>query len=247
MNRDELFIEPRDRTSDFEFNDEVAEVFDDMISRSVPLYTEQQGMIEEIGKYFSAKGTTIYDLGCSTATTLINLCYKVDSSICLIGYDNSLPMIKKAKEKIKQHGFEDRIEVRYGNFNGDLDEIGMENASLVTLCWTLQFIRPLKRDNLIRKIYDSLIENGVLLITEKILTNNSLMNRLFVNFYYDYKKREGYSREEIVGKREALENVLVPYRIDENIEMLKRNGFEIVETYFQWYNFAGFICIKKPI
>lgn len=246
VNRDKLFIEPKDHTSDFKFDDKVVEVFDDMISRSVPLYMEQQEMITEIGKYFSAKGTNTYDLGCSTATTLINLCYKVDSSICLIGYDNSLPMIKKAKEKIEQHGFEGRIEVRYGDLNGDLDEIVMENASLVTLCWTLQFIRPLKRGNLIRKIYDSLIENGVLLLTEKILTNNSLMNRFFVNFYYDHKYRNGYTKEEIDGKREALENVLIPYRIDENIEMLTRNGFEIVETYFQWYNFAGLICIKEP-
>ena len=247
MDRDRVFLKPRELTSDFEFNDEVAEVFDDMISRSVPLYMEQQGMIKEIGKYFSVKGTNIYDLGCSTATTLINLCNEVDSSICLIGYDKSLPMIKRAKEKIKLYGFEDRIEVRYCDFNGELDELSMENASLVTMCWTLQFIRPLKRDNLIQKIYDALIENGVLLVTEKILTNNSLMNRIFVNFYYDYKKRQGYSNEEIVGKREALENVLVPYRVDENIEMLKRNGFEIVETYFQWYNFTGFICIKKQI
>lgn len=103
MNRDKLFIESRDRTSDFKFDDKVVEDFDDMISRSVPLYTEQQEVITEIGKYFSARGTNIYDLGCSAATTLINLCYKVDSSICLIGYDNSLPMIKKAKDKIQQH------------------------------------------------------------------------------------------------------------------------------------------------
>ncbi len=86
---------------------------------------------------------------------------------------------------------------------------------------------------------------GVLVVTEKILTNDSNMNRFFIDFYYDFKGRKGYSGEEIIRKRQALENVLIPYRSDENLEMFRRNGFEIAETFFQWYNFAGFLCVKK--
>jgi tRNA (cmo5U34)-methyltransferase len=86
---------------------------------------------------------------------------------------------------------------------------------------------------------------GVLVVTEKILTNDSHMNRFFIDFYYDFKGRKGYSGEEIIRKREALENVLIPYRSDENLEIFRRNGFEIAETFFQWYNFAGFLCVKK--
>ena len=239
-------MESNERGSDFEFNDEVAEVFDDMISRSVPFYLDQQAMIKEIAEKFAVKATKIYDLGCSTATTLINLCQVVDDSIFLIGYDNSMPMIDRAKQKIKEHGFDHRIELRYGDLNGDVSDLSLENASMITMCWTLQFVRPLKRDNLIKAIYNGLVEDGVFLVTEKILTNNSHMNRFFIDFYYDYKKRHGYTNEEIQHKREALENVLVPYRIEENLEMFRRNGFEIVETFFQWYNFAGFLCVKKP-
>jgi tRNA (cmo5U34)-methyltransferase len=113
------------------------------------------------------------------------------------------------------------------------------------MCWTLQFIRPLGRDRLIRRIFDSLGDGGALICCEKILTNDSDMNRFFVDFYYDFKRRNGYSEDEILRKREALENVLVPYRADENIELFRHNGFQIVETFFQWYNFCGFLCVKR--
>jgi len=122
----------------------------------------------------------------------------------------------------------------------------MENASVVTMCWTLQFIRPVRRDTLIRWIYDALVDQGALIVTEKILTNDGNVNRLFIDFYYEFKKGRGYSNAEIQRKREALENVLIPYRLEENLDLFRRNGFEVVETFFQWFNFAGFLCIKRP-
>ncbi len=247
MKRDQVFLTTAARVHDFEFNTEVAEVFDDMLVRSVPFYAEQQFMIKELGKKFVIPETNVYDLGCSTATTLVNLCREIKGAAHLIGYDNSIPMLERARLKIKENGMEDRIEVRDGDLNGDLSQLGLENASVVTLCWTLQFVRPLQRDNLIKCIYHGLVEDGALVVTEKVLTNNTHMNRFFIDFYYAFKRRNGYSEEEILRKREALENVLIPYRIDENLEMFRRNGFEIVETFFQWYNFAGFLCVKKPL
>jgi tRNA (cmo5U34)-methyltransferase len=247
MKRDRVFFESSVGTSEFTFNAEVAEVFDDMIVRSVPFYLEQQDMIKEIGKKFWIPSTDIYDLGCSTATTLINLCREISEPARFIGYDNSIPMLERAKRKVKEKGFDDRIEVRYGDLSGDLSKLSLSNSSVVTMCFTFQFVRPLKRDSLIKKIYDGLVENGVLVLTEKILTNSSSMNRFFIDFYYDFKRRNGYSENEILIKREALENVLIPYRIDENYEIFRRNGFEIVETFFQWFNFVGFICVKKPV
>lgn len=107
-------------------------------------------------------------------------------------------------------------------------------------------MRPLGRDALIGHIYDSLASEGALIVTEKILTNNGHVNRFFIDFYYDFKRKQGYSDTEIARKREALENVLVPYQLQENLDLFRRNGFEIVETFFQWFNFAGFLCVKKP-
>jgi tRNA (cmo5U34)-methyltransferase len=245
MKRDDVYKTNTSRSCNFEFNKEVAEVFDDMLLRSVPFYLEQQHMLKEIGKKFWIPGTKVYDLGCSTATTLINLCRELDKSARLIGYDNSLPMLEQARLKINDSGLADRIKVRHADFNAPLSSMSLENASVVTICWTLQFVRPLQRDNLIKWIYKGLVDGGVLIVTEKVLTNNSHMNRFFIDFYYEFKRRNAYSEHEILRKREALENVLVPYRIDENLEMFRRYGFDIVETFFQWYNFAGFLCVKK--
>jgi tRNA (cmo5U34)-methyltransferase len=218
-----------------------------MLERSIPFYLEQQHMIEEIGKKFLVPGTSIYDLGCSTGTTLINLSAAVDTTESFVGYDNSIPMLDQARKKIREHNLENRIEVRYFDLNSDLTQLSLENAGMVTMCWTLQFLRPLRRDDLIKRIYQGLVENGILVVTEKVLTNSTHMNRFFIDFFYEFKKRNGYSNSEIQHKREALENVLIPYRIDENIEMFRRNGFEIADLFFLWYNFAGFLCIKKPV
>ena len=45
-------------------------------------------------------------------------------------------------------------------------------------------------------------------------------------------------------KREALENVLIPYTQDENEAMLKEAGFKYSELLFRWANFALFIAYK---
>ena len=246
MKRDAVFTGSEKRASDFEFDREVAEVFDDMLLRSIPFYAEQQKMARRIARKFWQPGTTICDLGCSTATTMIELSKELSPEARFVGYDNSAPMLEQARGKIAEHCLTERIEVRHADLNGDLSQLAIENASVVTMFWTLQFVRPLRRDDLIRWVYDGLADEGVFIVTEKVLTNSGHMNRFFVEFYYDFKRAQGYSETEILRKREALENVLVPYRIEENLELFQRNGFQIVETFFQWFNFAGFLCVKKP-
>jgi tRNA (cmo5U34)-methyltransferase len=246
MKRDKTFLRSDKPAGDFEFNAEVAEVFDDMLERSVPFYGEQQAMIRSMVDRMWIPGTKIYDLGCSTATTLIGLCRELPTSARLVGYDNSPAMLKRAMRKVETNHFQKRIALRHAELNGRLADFPLQNAGVVTMCWTLMFIRPLRRDNVIRWIYDSLVDEGVLIVTEKILTNNGHMNRFFIDLYYEFKKQRGYSETEISHKREALENVLIPYRIEENLDLFRRNGFDIVETFFQWFNFAGFLCVKKP-
>ncbi len=243
--RDSVFSRDTARASDFEFNEEVAGVFDDMLVRSVPCYLEQQRLIQQIAGRFLVEGRTVYDLGCSTGTTLMNIAGALGQATRLVGYDNSTPMLERARNNVAKAGLADRVDLRYADLNDNLSALDLEGAGVVTLCWTLQFVRPLGRDRLVRKIYESLGEGGVLICCEKILTNDSDMNRFFVDFYYDFKRRNGYSEHEILRKREALENVLVPYRADENTELFKRNGFQIVQTFFQWYNFCGFLCVKS--
>ena len=244
MSKDQVFAGSAARASDFEFNKEVAEVFDDMLNRSVPYYREQQALMQQIARKFYVPGTCVYDLGCSTGVTLINMAKVLGPNVPLIGYDYSKPMLEKAHANIAKAGLSEQIELRQGDFNDVLDKMELQNASVVTLCWTLQFVRPLWRDRLIKWINQGTVAGGAFVCMEKILTNSSDMNRYFIDFYYEYKASNGYTPEEILRKREALENVLVPYRTDENFELFRRNGYATVETCFQWFNFAGYLCVK---
>jgi tRNA (cmo5U34)-methyltransferase len=111
--------------------------------------------------------------------------------------------------------------------------------------WTLQFVRPLQREGLLRRIYTSLRPGGALLMAEKVLVEDSMLNRMYIELYYRYKSKQGYSVEEIQRKRESLENVLIPYRVEENVELLQRCGFDTVDTCFRWFNWAAFVALKR--
>ena len=194
--RDAVFATTAARGGDFEFNEQVAEVFDDMLARSVPLYFEQQHMVMELARKFWIEGTRIYDLGCSTATTLVNIARELGPSSQLVGYDNSPAMLERAGKKIADSGMDNRIELRLGDLDGNPQDLDLSNAGVVTTCWTLQFIRPARRERLIRFISDNLVD-GALIVTEKVLTKHKTMNNHFIEFYYEYKRRNGYSDGEI--------------------------------------------------
>lgn len=240
MIRDDLF-ERQEEFGDFRFDRATATVFDDMVSRSVPFYHEIQRMTAELAADFAVEGTTLYDLGCSTGTTLIELDRKVAPGVHFVGLDNSEEMLVKGREKLAESGLKRPCELRYADLH---QEAGIENASVVVMLLTLQFIRPLYRSQLIRKIYQGLREQGCLLLIEKITLEDSLLNRLYIQHYYDMKRRNGYSELEISRKREALENVLIPYRAEENRELLLSEGFRCCDEYFRWYNFTGLVAIK---
>jgi len=239
--KDKIF-EHDQEVADFVFDKNVASVFDDMVSRSVPFYIETQMMALRLACHFVRTETNIYDLGCSTGTVLGELAEMVpDPSVGLIGIDNSDSMLKQAQEKLSKLSSPERVELRNDDLSGDVE---IKNASVVIMNYTLQFIRPLQREALVQRIYDGLCKNGCLILVEKVLGNDSLFNRLYIELYYEYKRKQGYSDTEIAKKREALENILVPYRIDENMDLLKKCGFSSVDIFYKWYNFAGFIAVR---
>jgi tRNA (cmo5U34)-methyltransferase len=239
--KDEVFNQPLDAVADFNFGEKVASVFDDMLDRSVPFYREVQRMITEMAVDFAVEGTNIYDLGCSTGTTMLSLDAQLNPKIKFIGVDNSEEMLKRCRQKLVECGFKRDHELVCADLN---QGVQIQNASLVLMVLTLQFIRPLYRDKLIQTILQGLNENGCLILVEKVLGEDSIFNRLFIRYYYDLKKRHGYSELEIAQKREALENVLVPYKLLENREMLLRAGFRYCDVFFKWYNFTGMIAVK---
>jgi tRNA (cmo5U34)-methyltransferase len=238
--KDEVFREPQP-IADFRFGEKIAAVFDNMLDRSVPFYQEMQRMIAEMAVDFATEGSNIYDLGCSTGTTLLNLDAAVEARVKLIGVDSSDEMLKRCRLKLAERGFKHEYELVCADLNRG---VAIENASMVMLVLTLQFIRPLYRETLVKTICGGLNENGCLIIVEKVLGEDSVFNRLFIKYYYDMKRSHGYSELEISQKREALENVLVPYKLMENREMLLRAGFRYCDVFFKWYNFCGMVAIK---
>ena len=238
--KDEVFRQA-EPAADFSFGEKVASVFDDMLDRSVPFYQEMQRMIAEMAVDFAVPGTNIYDLGCATGTTLINLDATAPPGVRFVGVDNSEEMLKRCRVKLEERKLRHEYELVCADLN---QGVQIQNASMVLMVLTLQFVRPLYRDTLVKSTRDGLKENGCLILVEKVLGEDSVFNRLFIKYYYDLKKRHGYSEMEIANKREALENVLVPYKLLENREMLLRAGFRYCDVFFKWYNFCGMIALK---
>jgi tRNA (cmo5U34)-methyltransferase len=242
QNLDNVFKDEIKKPSDFKFGATVANAFDDMVERSVPFYNEIQRMIIELAAEHALPNTNVVDLGCSTGTTMIGLNPYVDENINFIGVDDSAEMLKKCDIKLQQANFKRKYELVEADLHNDFT---IENASVVILCLTLQFVRPIFREKLLKKIFDGLVPGGVLIVSEKILAEDSMFNRNFIKYYYDYKRRNQYSELEISQKREALENVLIPYKLSENFKILQEAGFMHTETFFKWYNFSGFIAVKN--
>lgn len=242
MDRDRIFDDEIERADDFKFDAIVAKVFDDMVNRSVPCYGEIQRMITELAAHHAVPGSDVYDLGCSTGTTMVSMDTMVQKGIRFIGIDNSWEMLEKCRSKLQEVGFSRDYELQCADLNQGLK---INNASVVVLCLTLQFVRPIYREQLVKDIYEGLNEAGVLILVEKILAEDSVFNRDFIEYYYKYKRRNQYSDMEISQKREALENVLVPYKLSENIAMLRDRGFAHCEVFFKWYNFVGLVATKK--
>ena len=238
---DQLFDAEATGSSDFRFDQKTAAVFDNMVSRSVPFYHEIQRMTGEIAGDFAVDGTNLFDLGCSTGTTLLQLDPSVSNGVRFVGVDNSADMLDKAREKLKAHGLTRPFDLQLADLHRDRP---VENASVVVINLTLQFIRPLYRERVVKSVFEGLNDQGCLILVEKQTMPDSLLNRLFIRYYYEMKRRNGYSEVEIAQKREALENVLIPYRPEENREMLKSVGFKYAEEFFRWYNFAGMIAVK---
>jgi tRNA (cmo5U34)-methyltransferase len=209
-----------------------------MLNRSVPFYKENLKLQIDILSQFLKENDTILDLGSSTGTFLINLAKRV-KNLKLIGIDNSHAMIEEAKKKSRAFG----VEIEF--LEKDFLDYNFPTSKAIVANYTIQFVRPLKREKLIQKIYNSLETQGIFLMSEKLITENKRLNKIMIDIYYEYKKRMGYSEFEIAQKREALENVLIPYTMQENIEMLKNAGFKEVEVIFRWNNFASFIAFKS--
>lgn len=227
---------------DFTFNDRVAEVFDDMLNRSIPYYqTVIEGMAQLVSRNAS-KGTVLYDLGCSTGTTLLELSRRLPADrFRYVGIDNAPAMLEKARKKSAMFGKSGLIEFR----EADITTCALPSAAAILCNYTMQFLRPMARLDFVQRIYDVLPENGLFFLSEKTISHAKRLNRDFIDIYHSFKRHQGYSELEIAAKREALENVLIPFSLEENISLLRETGFAEIEPYFKWFNFTSIIALKR--
>jgi tRNA (cmo5U34)-methyltransferase len=239
MKLDRFFSEPLNKINPFKFDAGVADVFDDMLARSIPFYEDIHKLIIDVTNYTFHDDDLIYDLGCSTGSTIKILShFLTHKKARFIGVDNSLPMLEKAGDKLK--GLEHPVQLRCDH----LQHIHFQSCGMVIMNYTLQFIPVEERQELVSKVYQALRPGGVFIMAEKIESPNKDIQNLTTDLYYDFKRRNGYSELEIAQKREALEEVLITLPPEKQVELMKQAGFQKSEMIFRWYNFACFLGIK---
>lgn len=255
--QDQLFAS-EEEPQPFAFDETVAEVFDDMVTRSVPMYREALDLLAYWANKHYISGTNIYDLGCSTGTTIDVLLQvlrgKNDShstielvssgnptTIRMIGVDNSRPMIRRARAKLMDAVKEGKVSLR----QDDIVKCEVVDASIVVMNYTLQFIAYEERLRVLRKVYNGLHEGGILFLSEKLKFSSREMQDTMTWIYEDFKRRAGYSLQEIRQKKKALKNVLVPLTEKDLERILKDAGFQEIELVLKWNNFSSFVAVKR--
>ncbi len=238
---DRIFLDSTKAPRGFLFDKRVAAVFDNMLHRSIPFYREIQRMVVECAIPFIQPDTAVYDLGCSIGTTLLALSKaSLPVPVTLLGVDGSEAMLARCRETLASSSVP--IPLVYHDLNIPFP---FQRASFISMILSLQFLMKENRKPLLHDIFRALVPNGAFILVEKVKFRSPLVQSHFQKGYYDFKRRNGYSEEEIYRKEEALKHVLVPLSIEKNKKWLKEAGFSIIQTFFQWYNFVGFLAVKS--
>lgn len=240
---DNIYATAQQNIGDFTFDKSVVEVFPDMIQRSVPGYTTIISTIGELSKRFYQTGSNIYDLGCSLGAATSSIRRAIDCPEGkIVAIDNSKDMVERCQIHVNAFKSNLPVEVKLG----DIQDTPIENASMVVLNFTLQFVPKEQRQALLSKIYQGLRVGGALILSEKIKAEQPLCDDILVDLHHHYKRVNGYSELEISQKRSALENVMKPQSIEQNQALLKSAGFDYCQLWYQCFNFCSMIAIKQP-
>ena len=225
----------------WEFDEEVTKVFENMLERSIPQYEMMRDLCFGMSKGFVKEETDVLDLGCSKGDSLARLIDYCGDRNKYVGVEVSKPMLKAVRKRFEHLINKGTVQIIDMDLRKDFPIV---KASLINSVLTLQFIPIEYRQRLIQNIYNSLIPNGAFVFVEKILGNNADLNDLFVSVYYELKKDNSYSEEEIERKKISLEGVLVPATAKWNEELLRMAGFKAIDCFWRCLNFSGWIAIK---
>ncbi|ACY84272.1 carboxy-S-adenosyl-L-methionine synthase CmoA [Edwardsiella piscicida] len=240
--RDMLFSAPIAKLGDWTFDERVAEVFPDMIQRSVPGYSNIIAMIGMLAQRFVQPGTRVYDLGCSLGAATLSMRRNIQAAGCeIIAIDNSPAMVSRCRRHIDAFRSPTPVQV----LEADIREVEISNASLVVLNFTLQFLAPDDRQTLLDRIYRGLLPGGALVLSEKFNFADATVGELLFDMHHDFKRANGYSELEISQKRSMLENVMLTDSVETHKQRLRQAGFCHAETWFQCFNFGSLLAIKE--
>lgn len=239
--KDTIFERQFQEVKAFAFDQQVTDVFEDMIKRSVPGYDSILKSIAMFCMKYAQKNTNIYDLGCSLGAVAITAAIATKDKECqIIGVDTSKPMLDNCQKIVTDKGLDSQIRL----LQKDIVDLNFNNASVIISNFTLQFIPKIDRLTVIENIYKGLKKGGVFILSEKF-KGDEQSDEFLIQHYHAYKKLNGYSNKEIQRKRDALINVLIPDSLSDIENRLKSVGFKNTIKWFQCFNFASFIAIKE--
>jgi len=221
------------------FDEEVSRVFDDMLARSIPQIEIMRGLVTDLARAYARPGTTIVDLGCSAGGAMAPLLEACPDSYFL-GVEVSAPMRDRAIRRFVENP---RVSILDVDLRRSYPEAPAP-VSVTLAVLTLQFIPIEHRQRVIRNAFRNTAPGGALIVVEKVLGATSELDDAFVARYLAQKAANGYSSEEIDRKRAALEGVLVPVTAAANEAMIRAEGWEDLDCFFRWCNFAGWIALK---
>ena len=240
--QDEIYASPLNEIIDFDFDEKVADVFPDMIQRSVPGYGTMISTIGILAAKYAQPNSRCYDLGCSLGAVSLSMRQRINQPDCkIIAVDNSEAMVERGMELLASDN-SSRVPVEM--VCADIQDIAIEDASVVVLNFTLQFIPLDQRLALITRIYQGLKPGGVLILSEKMAFDDQVKQDFHTEAHHDFKRANGYSDMEISQKRTALERVMTPESFTCHKQRLQEAGFPMSEVSFQCFNFASMIAIK---
>jgi tRNA (cmo5U34)-methyltransferase len=243
--KDRLFDTDIQNIGDFVFDDRVVRVFPDMINRSVPGYSLVVPMIGLLARQYAQDHSNLYDLGCSLGAASLAMRAAVRARNARIwAVDNSADMIRQFSATLEEQDGAGSPAIH--PLHQDILETRIEDASVVVLNFTLQFVDPSKREGLLKKIVEGLNPGGILILSEKIRFDDLQEQALQVHWHHQFKRAQGYSDLEIARKRDALENVLTPESMQQHRNRLRSAGFTDVYQWFQGFNFVSMVAFRPP-
>ena len=206
FSKDSLYANPLGEIAAFKFDEAVAEVFPDMIQRSVPGYAAIISAIGLLAGRFCQDNSVCYDLGCSLGAATLAMRREITAKNCrIVAVDSSEAMVNRFRHGL-QASSDDKVEV----LCLDIRDVEIKQASVVVLNFTLQFIPLEDRVRLLASIYQGLMPGGILVLSEKLAFDDVRQQMLQTDMHHLFKKAQGYTDLEVSQKRTALEYVLIP-------------------------------------